>query len=53
MRLIRTVALSAIAFFIALLVIYGFDWRMAITVFGIAIGMAVLAPFSSHGPPHI
>jgi hypothetical protein len=44
MRLIRTATLIAVAFFIALLIIYRFDWRMAITVFGIAIGMAVMAP---------
>jgi hypothetical protein len=45
MRLIRTAALIAVAFFIGLLIIYRFDWRMAITVFGIAIGMAVVVPF--------
>jgi hypothetical protein len=45
MRSIRTAALIAAAFFIALLVMYRFDLQMAVAVFGFAIGMAVMAPF--------
>jgi hypothetical protein len=33
MGLVRTVALIAAAFFVALLVMYGFDWRMTVAVF--------------------
>jgi hypothetical protein len=39
---VRTVALIAAAFFVALLVMYGFDWRMTIAVFVMAI---VAVPF--------
>lgn len=45
MRLIRTAALIAAAFFIALLVMYRFDWRMAFAVFLMTIAFAAVAPF--------
>ena len=55
MRFIRNAALIAAAFFIALLVMYHFDWRMAVAVFAFNIVvMAVAAPwlFFPDEPPH-
>jgi hypothetical protein len=34
---VRTVALIAAAFFVAMLVMYGFDWRMTVGVFFIGV----------------
>jgi hypothetical protein len=43
MSRIRTVALIAAAFFAALWVMYGFDFGMAVAVFGIGIVFALCA----------
>jgi hypothetical protein len=42
---VRTVALIAAAFFVALLVMYDFDWRMTIAVFGFCLVGLAIAPF--------
>jgi hypothetical protein len=55
MRFIRTRALIAAAFFIALLVMYRFDWRMTVAVFAFVIVTGVVTAPSLFFPddPHI
>lgn len=48
---VRTVALIAAAFFVALLVMYGFDWRMTVAVFvGVPVMVAIGILFSGYHP---
>jgi hypothetical protein len=49
---VRTVALIAAAFFVAMLVMYGFDWRMTIAVFvSVPIMLAIGIVCSAHIGP--
>ena len=49
MSRVRTVALIAAAFFVALLVMYGFDWRMSVAVFFLSIfGLVFIDPFVAY-----
>jgi hypothetical protein len=44
---LRTAALIAAAFFVAMLVMYGFDWRMTVAVFFTMLFMGVvIEPFA-------